>query len=191
VISWNRFYDPATGRYISADPIGLRGGINLYSYANQNPINKIDPLGLYSYHGYCRYISGGVRVGVGVLRCKIWTDCVDGKRQRGEIVSMVGGATTGLPVGLTYFNINLEDGRSSGGPSLSNLEGPSHVLSLGGAAGGGHSYYNIRLGEGRTPDYQGGQAGGDLSGDAFFGASWISNEWFAAQLRTESCCESE
>ncbi|WP_321283836.1 RHS repeat-associated core domain-containing protein [uncultured Vibrio sp.] len=44
--SWHRFYDPETGRYISADPIGLAGGINLYAYADQNPINYVDPDGL-------------------------------------------------------------------------------------------------------------------------------------------------
>ncbi len=27
--NWHRFYDPSTGRYISADPIGLAGGMNL------------------------------------------------------------------------------------------------------------------------------------------------------------------
>jgi hypothetical protein len=49
MISWHRFYDPETGRYISADPIGLQGGLNLYAYANQNPINATDPYGLYSW----------------------------------------------------------------------------------------------------------------------------------------------
>ena len=44
--NWHRFYDPATGRYLSPDPIGLDGGMNLYAYADQNPINYVDPDGL-------------------------------------------------------------------------------------------------------------------------------------------------
>jgi hypothetical protein len=46
--NWHRFYDPTTGRYISADPIGLGGGINLYGYVNGDPVNKVDPKGLFS-----------------------------------------------------------------------------------------------------------------------------------------------
>jgi RHS repeat-associated protein len=41
-----RDYDPATGRYIQSDPIGLRGGMNSYTYAGGNPMLRIDPLGL-------------------------------------------------------------------------------------------------------------------------------------------------
>ncbi|ECG1483879.1 type IV secretion protein Rhs, partial [Salmonella enterica subsp. enterica] len=40
-----RYYEPESGRYISADPIGLAGGINLYAYA-PNPLSWIDPSGL-------------------------------------------------------------------------------------------------------------------------------------------------
>jgi RHS repeat-associated protein len=43
-----RFYDSATARFISEDPIGFAGGdINLYRYVSNNPATWIDPFGLY------------------------------------------------------------------------------------------------------------------------------------------------
>jgi RHS repeat-associated protein len=41
-----RYYDPAIGRFISPDPSGLKGGVNLYAYVNNNPVNETDPQGL-------------------------------------------------------------------------------------------------------------------------------------------------
>jgi RHS repeat-associated protein len=41
-----RDYDPTTGRYVEFDPIGLRGGINGYTYAGGNPVSNYDPSGL-------------------------------------------------------------------------------------------------------------------------------------------------
>ena len=42
----NRWYDPQTGRFLTQDPIGLAGGINLYAYAGNNPVAFADPFGL-------------------------------------------------------------------------------------------------------------------------------------------------
>lgn len=41
-----RYYDQDTGRYLSADPLGLGGGENLYAYVNATPTHFIDPPGL-------------------------------------------------------------------------------------------------------------------------------------------------
>ncbi|MCI5211036.1 MAG: RHS repeat-associated core domain-containing protein, partial [Candidatus Electrothrix sp. ATG2] len=45
--NWNRYYDPETGRYIAADPIGLGGGMNLYAYVGSDPVNWYDSTGLF------------------------------------------------------------------------------------------------------------------------------------------------
>ncbi len=41
-----RYYDPQLGRFISEDPVGVAGGLNLYAYAGNDPVNGRDPTGL-------------------------------------------------------------------------------------------------------------------------------------------------
>jgi RHS repeat-associated protein len=43
--NWNRYYEPETGRYLTADPIGLNGGTRSYGYVH-NPLGWVDPFGL-------------------------------------------------------------------------------------------------------------------------------------------------
>ncbi len=43
----NRFYDSEQGRFTQEDPIGLAGGINLYGFANGDPVSYDDPYGLF------------------------------------------------------------------------------------------------------------------------------------------------
>jgi RHS repeat-associated protein len=47
-----RMFDPNLGQFISRDPIGYRGGINLYEYVQSKPIISLDPKGLEE----CKYI---------------------------------------------------------------------------------------------------------------------------------------
>ena len=44
--NYYRYYDPALGRYLTPDPIGLAGGFNPYVYCLNDPVNLIDPFGL-------------------------------------------------------------------------------------------------------------------------------------------------
>ncbi|MBW0171538.1 MAG: RHS domain-containing protein [Hydrogenophaga sp.] len=48
--NWHRFYDPDTGRYLTPDPIGLRGGDNAFGYAGGDPLGAVDPWGLYTVY---------------------------------------------------------------------------------------------------------------------------------------------
>jgi RHS repeat-associated protein len=41
-----RYYDPATARFLSPDPIGYRDGLGLYVYVGGDPVNKTDPTGM-------------------------------------------------------------------------------------------------------------------------------------------------
>jgi uncharacterized protein RhaS with RHS repeats len=41
-----RYYNPTTERWISRDPIGEQGGLNLYGFVNNNPIAAVDAIGL-------------------------------------------------------------------------------------------------------------------------------------------------
>ena len=43
-----RWYDPRTGRWLSKDPIRLLGGLNLYAFCGDDPLNKTDWRGLSS-----------------------------------------------------------------------------------------------------------------------------------------------
>ncbi len=41
-----RYYDPACGRFVQRDPIGIRGGLSVYAYTTNEPTSRVDPSGL-------------------------------------------------------------------------------------------------------------------------------------------------
>ena len=69
----NRFYDANNGRFLSEDPLGVVGGsANLYQYADNNPINKLDPLGLIAAPSPCDYIGGAVGLAAAAIVDKVF-----------------------------------------------------------------------------------------------------------------------
>jgi RHS repeat-associated protein len=89
-----RFYAPAVGRWMTRDPISELGGINLYEFVRNNPLNYGDPLGLWAGVDDLIFTVGGGLVGVvgqGI------SDLISWKRSGWEDYtgSFVGGAVGG------------------------------------------------------------------------------------------------
>ena len=47
-----RYYSPDLGRFLQPDPIGYADGMNIYAYVGNNPLNFIDPWGLFEEPGW-------------------------------------------------------------------------------------------------------------------------------------------
>ncbi|RJP79798.1 MAG: hypothetical protein C4522_09325, partial [Desulfobacteraceae bacterium] len=191
--NYHRYYDFKTGRYLRADPTGFLGGSNnLYTYVSNMPIRKIDPLGLWEYEAYCRYISGGEGIGGAVLKCHITGPCMrNNKRQVWLTRTILVGFTAGSPGSWTYFSMTLNDGDwSPDPPDGSKLLGYSSIFSAGGAVPSfGGSYSDVRLGSAYY-EGTGEQTGVDGSVDQFWGYTTMNpdvpvNNW------EEDCCYGE
>jgi RHS repeat-associated protein len=65
----HRWYNTYVGRWLTRDPIGTTGGLNLYVFCGNNPINFIEPLGLSFAESYAASgaIGGGTAVAIGSL----------------------------------------------------------------------------------------------------------------------------
>ena len=155
-----RFYDPDIGRFISPDPIGLEGGINLGSYS-PNPISWIDPLGWINEE--LGNVLGSNRNSVGVYRF------------RGSDGKIYVGSTTDQ-----NFGARLQQHVNSGKLPAGNI-GNVEVISMNGSTP--QQIYNMEASEiqrngGRSVD------GGDTSNnrappgtrDKFKDPQWMAAE---------------
>lgn len=64
---WNltlyRAYNPSLGRWLSRDPVGEAGGINLYGYVGNDPLARFDPLGLFEVIVFNPHLRGRSQFG--------------------------------------------------------------------------------------------------------------------------------
>jgi len=71
--NWMRDYDPTTGRYVEADPLGLVDGASVYGYVRQNPGRYVDP------RGECPWCAAAIvgaagGVMIGYIIDEVWGD---------------------------------------------------------------------------------------------------------------------
>ncbi len=99
----NRVYDPQSGRFTQEDPIGLAGGINLYGFANGDPVSYSDPYGLCPFCvAYGLFEAGSTLYDLGDLAYTAY------KYTKGETTGLALGATAvGTVVGVWSFGGGL------------------------------------------------------------------------------------
>ena len=90
VLFTHRFYDPSEGRFLTRDPISYNGGVNLYGYTGNNPVNRWDPKG---YNGLGGGVIGGI---IGIVIVVIVTGGV-------AIVPVIIGGVVGGAIGGALF----------------------------------------------------------------------------------------
>jgi len=164
-LATHRAYDPALGRWLSRDPIGEQGGINLYGYVGGNPLTFMDPLGLWTISvGFSVYIGGGgwgVSGSAGIV--------ADGNGNAGFYGSAAGGPTAGGGAVVSA------GGANSTAPIITDLSGQGAGGTVAVGADGGVAQFDWSTGtatsNGQTYNSYGGQLGLGVRGGASSGPS--------------------
>jgi RHS repeat-associated protein len=113
-----RYYDPALGRFLGRDPMGIFGGVNAYGYGLGNPVSMIDPSGRFTLGEVATTVAIGATLGGlsnGVQSGSwSWKDAAVGAAGGavgmgvGLINPTLGGAAGGFTGGLVSCAINWE-----------------------------------------------------------------------------------
>jgi RHS repeat-associated protein len=185
--NWHRDYDPSLGRYLQSDPIGLDGGLSTYGYASQNPLVRVDPMGLVDWTGSFGGAAAVDGVGGGVFFFSLESECKCNKKV------VIEGTAFALAAGIGAKAVQSKYTGTGGGaafhdfrscPTEDVANGAFAMSSAGLAFGVGYGYSKITLGH-LFSDFGGSKTyGWDASAAFYLGSSVVTNS------RTE-CCSTE
>jgi len=94
--NWRRDYDFVVGRYVESDPIGLRGGVNTYSYAANAPLLLSDPTGLVRWTGTLGGAAYVNRAGGGIFAFDLTSECKCSRRVRIQGIALTAAVGFGV-----------------------------------------------------------------------------------------------
>jgi RHS repeat-associated protein len=152
VLAQFRSYDPDLGRWLSEDPLGMRGSMNFYNYVKNKPVRDFDPFGLAgvttvkcdghekeltdTFNGICKQAAGNDKCRK-VLAQYGAQDCIDKDCKSGIRVvccQSCGGCGENLPDYGGQHNIQMNEAGLRGNAACGGRdqqpwsEGPRHTL---------------------------------------------------------------
>lgn len=105
--SINRYYDPATGQFVTVDPEIAQTG-TAYGYVNDNPLNGTDPLGLWSLNPFHDVAEAARDAAGGVAKGAKWA--YHNPEEVGLIAGGVALAASGVGLGVDFGYIGVVSG---------------------------------------------------------------------------------
>jgi RHS repeat-associated protein len=180
--NFHRDYRPNTGRYLQSDPIGIKGGVNSYTYVEATPSRGIDPNGLVTWSG--TVISVGAVRGFGVAAAfyDLQSECLCGKKVRIKGRALFAAAGFGMTYTINSGGSTFYDNYPC--PQENAANGPAAGASIAVVTVGGAAISVTGLGSLRTtwPPLSTGLVGFDVSAVVMIG-------WSSGTGTTEDCCE--
>ena len=177
-----RDYAPAAGRFQEPDPLGLTFDANVYRYVSSNPVNLVDPMGLWGRSR--RAIARGLRRDIDMLRKLMPSFGTHGGA--GSLARYVHGSYLDILLSAIDRQLALLEDLLANPPAGSRAEGRGGGYGSLGDGGGGNNNGGGQGGPGNGGGCAGGNAGracgGGLGGGRGFGcASMGGGEW--------KCCD--